>query len=59
MACGRLAKTVFDPELIINERPVALARTFFHDAPLVILDEPTAGCDAKPGTSCSGSRQRP
>jgi ATP-binding cassette, subfamily B, bacterial len=26
---------------------VALARTFFRDAPLVILDEPTAALDAK------------
>jgi len=26
---------------------VALARTFFRNAPLVILDEPTASLDAK------------
>jgi hypothetical protein len=50
--CGRLAKIVFDRELIINERPLALACPFFHDAPLVILDEPTAALDAKPSTSC-------
>jgi ABC-type sugar transport system ATPase subunit len=36
-----------DAELLMLRQRLALARTFFRDAPLVILDEPTAALDAK------------
>ena len=54
MRCPRGYQTPLGPAFIDGDGPIdraverlALARTFFRDAPLVILDEPTAALDAK------------